>query len=182
METFVNRDRADYSFTINQLVYLDARNFSKSHFDRKEAKLHDRYFGPFPILEQVSPYTYRLQLPAGWRVYNVFHASLLWAHVPNPPDFAHRLSLDDIPPPVIPAPPVQPNTIVTLDEDEFVFTAVLGRRRRGRYYQYLVRWQGFPDSENSWISRASVGTSGGEASFDAFDATCISQEPPPPEE
>jgi hypothetical protein len=52
--------------------------------------------GPFEIEEKLGPLTYRLKLPATWRIHNVFHAVLLMPyteteiHGPNftrpPPD------------------------------------------------------------------------------------------------
>ena len=32
--------------------------------------------GPFLITEVLGPITYRLQLPASWRIHNVFHAEM----------------------------------------------------------------------------------------------------------
>ena len=44
-------------------VFLNTKNLSGIHFKRKEEKLHERYCGPFSVVEQVGPYTYRLELP-----------------------------------------------------------------------------------------------------------------------
>jgi hypothetical protein len=41
------------------------------------SKLSPRQVGPFKICKQISPVTYRLQLPLSWTIHNVFHASLL---------------------------------------------------------------------------------------------------------
>jgi hypothetical protein len=46
---------------------------------RPNKKLSNKFLGPFTIREVVSAYThtYRLKLPAGYRIYNVFYVSLL---------------------------------------------------------------------------------------------------------
>ena len=39
--------------------------------------------GPFVITEVLGPVTYRLLLPASWRIHNVFHATLLRKYKEN---------------------------------------------------------------------------------------------------
>ena len=40
-------------------------------------KLSPRRYGPFTILKQMSPVTYRLQLPQTFKIHNIFHVDLL---------------------------------------------------------------------------------------------------------
>ncbi|KAK3528451.1 hypothetical protein QTP70_000140 [Hemibagrus guttatus] len=48
-------------------------------------KLWPRFIGPFKIIQQVNPVTFRLQFPASYRICRTFHVSLLKpAHDPHP--------------------------------------------------------------------------------------------------
>jgi len=59
-------------------------------------KLAPRWYGPFRVATEVSDIAYCLELLSGWKIHNVFHASLLTPynetqkHGPNflepPPD------------------------------------------------------------------------------------------------
>ena len=94
MEEFENRGRQEVSMSVGDKVFLNTRNLSKIHFKRSEEKFHERFCGPFRISEEVSKYTYRLELPKSMsRLHPVFHVSLLHHAVENPPEFEHRLEL-----------------------------------------------------------------------------------------
>ena len=186
MEIFQNDNRRDIKFQPGEKVYLDTRNLGPHYFARSELKLHDKFFGPFTIMEQLSSYTYRLQLPHEMRdLYNVFHVALLWKFVPTDPDlqplrvpdFSSISSVPDKAPLAAPTgfpTPAQllPDAPAQLDDGEYIVESILARRKRGRGYQYFVKWKNFPDSANQWISRSSAATEGLSQDMTAFDATC----------
>ena len=47
-------------YQINEKVWLDAKNLSLPY---QTLKLAPRHYGPFTILQRVSPVAYRLELP-----------------------------------------------------------------------------------------------------------------------
>jgi hypothetical protein len=74
-------------------VWLEAKHLALPY---QVPKLAPKCHGPFTITKQVSPVAYKLDLPMGWTIHDVFHASLLTPyhettmHGPNytrpPPD------------------------------------------------------------------------------------------------
>ena len=91
--------------------------------------------GPFLITEVLRPVTYCLQLPASWRIHNNFHATLLKPYKEN-----------EIYGPNFPEPPSE----LENNEEIYKVNSILNHRKRGRGYQYYVKWKGYPISEASW--------------------------------
>lgn len=119
-------------FIKGQKVWLDSKNL---RFITDHKKLAPKRQGPFPIEEVLGPLTYRLKLPPRWKIHPVFHASLLTPFHENDTHGPNFL----LPPPD------------EIDGDsEWEVEAVLGHRRYRGKPQYLIKWKGYPTSDNSW--------------------------------
>ena len=123
------------TFSPGQLVWLEGSNIKTTH---PKAKLAPKRHGPFKILS-TTPTNSRLQLPPAWRIHPMFHNSLL---TPYKETKEHGPNFTQPPP-----------DIVEGEEDHYEVETVLDARptpnRRG--IQYLIKWVGYPNSENSWI-------------------------------
>ena len=86
---------------------------------------------------------YRLALPSSWGIHDVFHASLL---LPYQETAAHGPNFTRPPPDLIEG------------EEEYEVEAVVNHRRHGRrrQLQYLIKWKGYPSSDNTWEAAQDV--------------------------
>ncbi|KAL9421536.1 hypothetical protein AB3S75_033916 [Citrus x aurantiifolia] len=140
MKTQADHHRREVVFTVGDYVYLKLQPYrQKSVAFRSSLKLAPRYFGPYRILERIGPVAYKLALPAGSQIHNVFHVSLLKKFVGH------------VPPAVMELPPVSADTSTILPQPE----CVLDKRiiRKGTYrpkIEILVKWAGAPREDATW--------------------------------
>ena len=127
-----HRDTPKYA--VGDCVWLDGRNLKT---DQPTSKLAPRRHGPFVIAQVMSPVSYHLELPHQWRIHPVFHTDLL---TPYHETKTHGENYQRPPPELID------------NEEEFEVEAILDSRRfgRGRKLQYLIKWLGYPSSDNQW--------------------------------
>jgi len=91
----------------------------------------------------MSPVNYRLKLPTQWSIHDVFHIDLL---TPYHETDIHRANYS------------RPAPDLVNDEEEYEVEAVLDTRRFGKgcKRQYLVKWKGYPDSDNEWVDHKDI--------------------------
>ena len=107
------------------------------------AKLSPKRYGPFKVLEQLSEAVYRLEIPRHWKIHNVFHANLI---MPYKETELHGPNFTRPPPDLIEG------------EQEFEVEKILDAQPRGRGHKmhFLVKWKGYPMSNNSWEPRENL--------------------------
>ena len=86
-------------------------------------------------MDVMGPVTYLINLPESWKIHNVFHASLLRQYKETKVYGANY-----------PRPPPE----IEEGEEVYEVESILKHRRRGRGYQYFVKWSSYPISEASW--------------------------------
>ena len=114
---------------------MEGRNL---RIDRPSVKLAPKRYGPFKIGKVLSPITYQLILPPQWKIHDVFHVDLL---TPYHETELHGPNFTKPPPDLIDG------------EEEYEVEEILQSRKfgRGRKVQYLVKWKGYPESDNQWV-------------------------------
>jgi hypothetical protein len=119
-------------WTKGQKVWLNAKNLTLPY---GTIKLAPRRHGPFVIEEVRSPIVYKLCLPPQWNIHPVFHASLLMPYVET---VEHRENYSRPPPDMIEG------------EEQYEVEAIRAHRHHRRKLQYLIKWKGYPESDNTW--------------------------------
>src|SRR5712671_537976 len=129
-----SKSPAENMFKHRQKVWLEARNLALPY---GLVRLAPRRHSPFPITQVISPVTYRLALPHQWTIHPVFHASLL---TPYSETKEHGGNYSWPPPDLVGG------------GEQYEVEAIRSHRRqgRGRQLQYLVKWLGYPESDNTW--------------------------------
>jgi RNase H-like domain found in reverse transcriptase/Integrase zinc binding domain/Chromo (CHRromatin Organisation MOdifier) domain len=124
-------------FKPGDMVSLNASNISTS---RPSKKLDWKRLGPYKVIKRIGLQAYQLALPPTMRhLHNVFHVSLL--------DLVRPTSLEPR------RPPAPPALYVKDDQEYFEIEDIVDSKRDNdnrRRLKYLIKWKGFPDSENSW--------------------------------
>src|SRR5579863_10350254 len=119
---------------VGQKVWLEAKNLPLPH---GTIKLAPKCHGPFQIIQVILPVAYQLELPHQWNIHPVFHASLLTPYVETD---SHGPNYSRPPPDLISG------------EAEYEVEQIRSHRRHGRrkQLQYLLKWKGYPESDNTW--------------------------------
>ncbi|KAI5115048.1 hypothetical protein M0805_007799 [Coniferiporia weirii] len=127
-----------HPFKLGDKVWLEATNL---HFPNRSRKLAPKREGPFPIIQVLSPLNYRLKLPPAWKIHLIFHASLLSAYTET----------DTHGPPFTQPPPDQIE-----GHQEFEIKAIISHKGNGNRHHFLVKWTGYPSSENQWLPETAL--------------------------
>ncbi|KAL0149627.1 hypothetical protein M9458_055154 [Cirrhinus mrigala] len=131
------RRRPSPTYEPGQWVWLSTRDL-RLHLPSR--KLSPRYVGPFRIIRQITPVSFKLELPAEYRISPTFHVSLL--KPAGDPGGVENLEET--------APQMPPPLIIDCEEAYRVNTLLDSRPRRG-HLQYLVDWEGCGPEERSWV-------------------------------
>jgi Chromo (CHRromatin Organisation MOdifier) domain len=128
-------------FEKGQKVWLDTRNLKMNH----HKKIAPKQEGPFEIDEVLGPVTYRLKLPESWKIHNVFHATLLQPYIKN------KIYGNNYP---------RPLPKLLEGEEVYEVKTILRHQRRGRGYQYYVKWKGYSITEATWENESAFSNDG----------------------
>ena len=140
---FADSKRAPLTLSVGQNVLLSSKNIKV--VTTGTPKLLPRFLGPFKVTRLCGKAAVELDLPAAWKIHNVFHVSLLklWDG------------------PLI----EEPLTVLVEGFPEFKIESILSHklqtRGRGRpVTMYLVKWQGIGDEHNTWEPEAGLTADG----------------------
>ncbi len=132
------RSTAWPTYKVGDKVWLETTNLC---FNLEKAKLGVKRTGPFLITEVLGRLTFRLKLLFQWRIHDVFHTTLLTSYIETD---AHGPNYQNPPPDLIGG------------QEEYKVEAILTHCGTEPRRRYLIKWKGYPDSENSWEKEESL--------------------------
>ena len=122
------------------LSTLNRRREYMQKGDNRVAKFMARYDGPYKVKHAYpETSTYTLDLPPSMKIFPTFHASMLKRYIRNDDEVFPSRRLER------PAPIVMADGV-----EEWFVDRILNHRRRGRGYQWLVRWKGYGADMDTW--------------------------------
>ncbi len=135
---YANKHRKSRDYKAGDLVWLNTKYLKT----KRNRKLEFKNFGPFLITDVIGSQSYRLELPSGWRIHNVFHVSLLEKDSSKQGEVSQSLENMEF------DEGDAHDYVVAGVVDSAVFEPGEDGKAGGLYYQ--VHWEGYPDSEDTW--------------------------------
>jgi len=147
---YANLDRSpDLPFNIGDKVMLSTlhrRQEYKKKGEKRAAKFFPRYDGPYNITDiHTETSNYTLELPNSPNTFPTYHASELKAFLPNDVTLFPGREIS------------RPQPVVTSDGlEEYHVEEIIDSRRRGKGWQYLVRWTGYGPEHDRWLAGSTL--------------------------
>ena len=135
-ERYEHGKKSAHVFHEGDLVALSAKDIT---IHQKSPKLGVRQLGPFKVLKRIGDLDYKLELPDWLKINPVFHVDRLSPWRDN--------GLKKPPPP-------RPDVIN--GEEEYEIDRILDSRIYRKQLQYLIKWKGYGQGEDSWLAAKSM--------------------------
>lgn len=137
MAKYANRKRIPHNFKVGDKVWLSTKNL-KLEAGTTTRKLHPKYCGPFRVLKEITPVSYKLDISEPMkakRIHDTFHVSLLR------PFAEDRFKRTEEP---------GPSILFEDGHEEWEVEAILSDKMIRNKKHYLVKWKNYPSHENTW--------------------------------
>lgn len=139
MKQYYDKNRPTQHLEVGDKVLLSTKNMPVRHMGiitKGKKKLAAKYIGPYEIESRVSPDTYKLIFPPGMRLHPCFHTSVLKKHQHDASGSRWNTPQDEV--------------LLADGSIGHIIESVLDKRTSKGNVEYLIDWQGQPESERSW--------------------------------
>jgi hypothetical protein len=139
-KAFADKNRVEKTLKVGNKVLLSTEYLNLKHSERSR-KLLPKWIGPLEVVQVVGPLAYELKMNPSWRVYPVFHVSLLEPY---------RESGQVQPRP----PPIEMECALEYEVESILEHRFRGTKNLKAYYK--VAWKGYGIEHNSWEPESNV--------------------------
>ncbi|KAL1218617.1 hypothetical protein V5N11_018384 [Cardamine amara subsp. amara] len=138
MKQISDAKRSFCEFSIGNYVYLKLQPYRQHSLKNRKLphKLSPRFYGPFRVIDKIGQVAYKLELPPGAAIHNVFHVSQMKL-CPNPPTVQSTL-------------PQYLMDLGTAKEPEAILDKKVVKRRNTAATKVLVQWKRRPPDQTTW--------------------------------
>jgi hypothetical protein len=138
-EEQANKRRKDHTYKVGDQILLRATNITiPADSVRPADKLRPQFLGPFTLLEQHSPVTFRVELPPFYKIHDVFHVDTFRPYLKSPESLGIRT-------------PAPPDPTLISGEEEYEVDEILKYRFYRRQHQFLVSFKGYGREADEWL-------------------------------
>ena len=130
------KKRSTVQYNPGDKVLLSTENINFAHINKK---FTPKFAGPFEVIEKVGQSSYQLQIPASWKIYNVFNEKLLKKYIEPSTSIQKDRERER-------------DELMEIEEetgDYEVERIIDSRLQRGKL-QYLIKWKNYPIEESTW--------------------------------
>ena len=133
-----DKGRKKITFAKGDWVYISTKHLRRKRPARKFA---DKYLGPYQIEKVIGHHglAYKLRLPSSARIHTTFPISSLEPHRPRDSE-----------------PPASPTDNPFVPNETFEVETILDHKGKSSRRQYLIKWKGYDETENSWEPRRNI--------------------------
>ncbi|CAM8978439.1 unnamed protein product [Rhodiola kirilowii] len=139
-----NQHRKEVEFQVGDLVLVRLQPYRQVTVRKQHTtKLTRRYYGPFRILQRIGKVAYRVDLPEGAKIHDIFHVSMLRKYYGPSKHYVSRWPQDffEFHPLMRPAKVLGFRTII----------------KQGKPWpQYLIQWQHQGEDDATWEDKAEL--------------------------
>lgn len=137
MKVQSNRHRTEREFTVGDWVYLMLQPYRQSSVAHSPSqKLAPRFYGPYQVVKRIGTVAYKLALPPGSRVHDVFHVSQIKGRVGDSTPSSTTL------------PPIDAPT--TLWKSAKILDRGLFKNNNKAITKLLIQWEGNSVDDATW--------------------------------
>ncbi|KAK2970520.1 hypothetical protein RJ640_001725 [Escallonia rubra] len=148
MKKHADKNRTSQEFNVGDKVMVKLLPQDRKFLRGKDSRLLQKYEGPLTIVKKLGKMAYKVDLPNWWsrQLHPVFHISMLKPFYEDTADPSKGQ---------IRRPGLKPKAAGKRVAEAILNDRVITASRK-RHQEYLVKWQGYMDEENTWERAADL--------------------------